>query len=620
MRITPNRSAFTVLLLLSLCLVSLAPSHVSAQVDEKDKAEKEAERRKDLERKALGLVDEIAAASWGLKLPENRSLVQASVADLLWRLDEKRARNLYWEALSSLGLPNSLTIEGATTRDPASKEPATKDGTKRPTSDQAQTLKQYYEMYGLRREFLRRVAQRDPQLALEMLRATRLRPPDSVSVTYRLPDERDLEQEIANVAVARDPKQALQIARESLAKGLTFQLLGLLYELNRLSPETATEFAGDLIDKIHTLNVATDAVAWQMSIELLRLSRLREVPAGTVPSGWSNQLKLSEDQKRELVELLTDSALTPSAQRGLSIDVSEIMPEVEQFAPDRVANIRTRIAERRRTLPREELQWLEHDTLVEKGTPEELLKAAARASDEMRQQYYQAAISKAIMQNKADALRDYIKNNIEDESQRKRVNNLLDENQIGWATYKGDIETLQKLLPLITVKTQRAEAMANIAMLLEKKGEHAEAAKMVDDAMALVKVDIGSEKQSNALMSVLLAYSLIDPAKAFAIIEPIIDRANDDISRLLLLDRIVKSGAVRNGEIVMQEPGGGSFDFAILKFGPGVVALANADFNRTKAAADRFGRNELRIMARLMIAQALLLDKAQTTGNVFHSN
>jgi len=236
----------------------------------------------------------------------------------------------------------------------------------------------------------------------------------------------------------------------------------------------------------------------------------------------------------------------------------------------------------------------------------------------LREQYYQAAISKAIVQNKTDALRDYIKNNIEDESQRKRVGNLLDENQIGWAAYKGDIETLEKLLPLITVKTQRAEAMANIAMLLEKKGEHAEAAKMVDDAMGLVKVDLSSEKQSTALMAVLLAYSLIDPAKAFAIIEPIIDRANDDISRLLLLDRIVKSGVIKNGEIILQHPGAGSFDFAILKFGPGVVALANADFNRTKAAADRFGRNELRIMARLMIAQALLQDKAQAGGIIVH--
>jgi len=83
------------------------------------------------------------------------------------------------------------------------------------------------------------------------------------------------------------------------------------------------------------------------------------------------------------------------------------------------------------------------------------------------------------------------------------------------------------------------------------------------------------------------------------------------------LDRVVKSGAVKNGEILMQQPGV-SLDFGILKYGPGVVAMANADFNRTKAAADRFQRNELRIMARLMIAQALIRDSANVAASTGH--
>ena len=47
-------------------------------------------------------------------------------------------------------------------------------------------------------------------------------------------------------------------------------------------------------------------------------------------------------------------------------------------------------------------------------------------------------------------------------------------------------------------------------------------------------------------------------------------------------------------------------DFAVFKYGKSVAALANVDFDRTKAAADRFERNELRLMVRLMLAQALL--------------
>lgn len=612
MRIKFPHSAFLILLLISFCTVLLTPSYGGAQVDEKEKAQKELERRQELERKTFGLVDEIVAAAWGLKLPENRSFVLASAAELLWPRDEKRARNLYWEAFNNLGQPDGLALDNSTSRDATAKDRATNAGTsKQTTSDQAQTLKQYYAMFGLRRDFFRKVAQRDPQLALEMLHATRLRPPESAEVNYHLPDERDVEQEIAQVAVARDPKQALRIARESLAKGVTFQLLGLLFDLNRLSPETATEFTGDLIDKIQTLNVATDVVAWRTSIELLRLSRTpRDVPAGDSTLA-AYQLRLSDDQKRELVELLTKAALSASANANLSMDLAEVMPEVEQFAPERVANIRSRMTEIRRTQTKEEREWRDYNSLVDKGTPEDLVKAAAKAGEEMRRELYQAAVNKAIIQNKADALRDFIKSNVEDESQRKSLTKLLDANQIGWAMNRGDIEELQKLLPLIGAKEQRAEAMAAIAMALEKKGEHQEAARMVDDALALVKVDLASQAQSNALMAVVLAYSLIDPARAFAIVEPIIDRMNDDISRLLLLDRVVRSGAVKNGEIIMEQPGVISLDLAILKFGQGVVALANADFNRTKAMADRFQRNELRLMARLLIAQSLLRNLGQ---------
>ena len=261
MRIKFPHFVFPGLLVLSVCTCLLTPSYVAAQDTDKEKAQKELERRKDLDRKTTALLDEIVAAAWSLKLPENRAVVLSSVAELMWLRDEKRARNLYWEAFNSLGLSSTSILDDSTNRDAIGKDRAPNDGTaKRPSSDQAQSLKQYYEMFGLRRDFFRRVAQKDPQLALEMLRSTRLRPPESAKVNYPLPDERDVEQEIASVAVARDPKQALRLARESMAKGVTFQLLGLLFTLNRLSPEIASEFAGDLIDKIQTLNVSNDPV------------------------------------------------------------------------------------------------------------------------------------------------------------------------------------------------------------------------------------------------------------------------------------------------------------------------------------------------------------------------
>jgi len=141
---------------------------------------------------------------------------------------------------------------------------------------------------------------------------------------------------------------------------------------------------------------------------------------------------------------------------------------------------------------------------------------------------------------------------------------------------------------------------------LEKKGDHDGALKLLRDAQGLIKIDLDSPTHTNALMMFVAAYALVDPDRAFAIIEPIIDRANSDVAKLLLLDRIVKSGVVKKGEIILSASGIMPVDFLIFKYGPGVSALAKADFNRTRAVADRIERPELRLMARLMIARTIL--------------
>jgi hypothetical protein len=148
--------------------------------------------------------------------------------------------------------------------------------------------------------------------------------------------------------------------------------------------------------------------------------------------------------------------------------------------------------------------------------------------------------------------------------------------------------------------------MAEMALMLEKKGEHDEALKLLDEAQTLIKNDFSSDTQTNALLALVCAYALVEPARSFAIMEASIDRANDQISKLMLLDKVVRTGTVKKGEIILQNSGGISMDFMMFKYGKSVITLAKADFDRTKGLADRVARNELRIMARLMLAHVLL--------------
>src|SRR2546425_8975 len=596
-------------ILLLLILMAAAPAQVAAQVDEKEKAEKELAKRQELQKKTLGLLDEIVGAAWSLKLPENRSYVLTTAADLMWPHDEKRARSLFWEALNNLNLPGNQAVDASTPKNPPANDSAKPSAPKTPTKEQEQILNQYYATLQTRREFLRKVGWRDPQLALDMLHASRPPLPRQIAGAFRPIDETDLEQEITYAAAANDPKRALQIAHESMARGLTFQILNLLEQVLQKDEDAGSQLAGEIIAKLNTENFNTSAYAPYIAMQLLQLSRTggAVLTANLSPDSSFKRLKLDDDQKQELVNVLTDAALNVTKPQDILLNIRFVMPEIEQYAPDRAAKLKVQIAEFNRTLPKTQRDWNNFNTMFENATPEEMIKAANKIADDQRAALFFQAAAKAVARGEGDRYRELINSQVESEDERKTALDSLNNEQMYDDLRQGKTDDLEKLLPLIRAREQRAMAMAQLAILLEKKGQHDDAVKLLDDAHALVKVDLANEKESNALLAVMLGYSLVETPKAFAMIEPIIDRTNEDVSRLLLLDKIVKSGAVKNGEILMNQPQI-PIDFAMLQYSPGVVALGKADFDRTKGLADRFQRNELRIVARLLLAQAVLRD------------
>jgi hypothetical protein len=600
------KSTLLLIPILLLLFMAAAPPQVAAQVDEKEKTEKELAKRQELEKKTLSLLDETVSAAWSLKLPENRSYVLTKAADLMWPHDEKRARNLFWEALNSLNLPGNQALDGTAPKNP----PANDAAKASPTKEQEQILNQYYATLQTRREFLRKVAQRDPQLALDMLHASRPPLPRQIDGAFRPVDETDLEQELTYAAAANDPKRALQIAHESMAKGLTYQILSLLDQVLQKDEEAGSQLAGDIIAKLNTENFNTSASAPYIAMQLLQLSRAGSgavLRASLSPNPSFKRLKLDDDQKQELVNVLTDAALSATKPQDILLNIRFAMPEIEHYAPDRAAKLKARLAEFDRTLPQTQRNWNNFNAMFENATPEEMIKAANKvAADQRAALFYQAA-AKAVARGEGDRYRELINSQVESEDERKTALDALNNEQMYDDLRQGKTDDLEKLLPLIRAREQRAMAMTGLAILLEKKGQHDEAVTLLDEARALVKVDLTNEKESNALLAVMLGYALVDPPKAFAMIEPIIDRTNEDVSKLLLVDKIVKSGAVKNGEILMNQPQI-PIDYAMLQYSAGVAALGKADFDRTKALADRFQRNELRIVARLLLAQALLRD------------
>jgi hypothetical protein len=594
-----SRCRFSLMLLV---VTLVATSHVRAQVDKQEKADAETAQRQELQKKTLSLLDEVISAAWSLKLPENRSFVLANAADLLWPYDEKRARNLFWETL------NNLNLSVYQPANQLAKERNSSASTNGPTKEQQQEVNRYYAAIQPRQQFLRRVASHDPQLALDMMRATRQGPAPQLASAPRYDPDTDLEQDLSSAAAASDPKRALQVARETLAKGLNYQILNLLRQVNQKDQDTGTALAGDIIAKLKTDNFSASSFAPFVVANLLQTSRTSGavlIGSSSLDSASFTRLKLDDNQKQDLVDMLVTAALDVRAGPNVLQTIRGVMPEIEQYAPDRVAQLKTRLTESNTTLPQYLRDWDAFEARFEKATPEEMLKAVSKVSDDQRDALLHLAASKAVARGEADRFRELVNNQIENEAQRKTALEMLDSEQMYYDMREGETDDLEKLLPLIRAKEQRATAMAQLAMMLQQRGQHDEALKLLDDARALVKLDLVNQAQGDALLAVMLAYTQVDPPKAFAMIEPLVDRTNEEISKLLLVDKIVKSGFVKNGEIVLNQPQV-PLDYSMLRYSAGVVALGKADFDRTKALADRFQRSELKLVGRMLLAQALL--------------
>ena len=585
--------------LMALAIVLVISNLVRAQTDPPRPApadaqkNKETEQRLELEKKTIGLLNDVASAAWSLKLPENRIYIISNTADLLWTVDEKRARTLYWEALNSINLITSS-------------QPARKSGEPVTKAEGETNLRAYISTFRLRQALLRRIAKRDSQLALEMLRATRQVAPQMIGSEFPIPDDRQLEQEIASEVAGRDPAHALQVARESLAKGFSFELFNLLYQLNQKDSEKASVFAGDIIAKLRTTNVAKDFRASSIGIRLLESSRKREANQATPARSAPKRLTLNDEQKRDLVDVLSNAALSVSANSHLLHDISDVMPEIQEFFPERRSALERKISTFNETLTKKQRDQNTYNTLIRRGMPEEIVRVAATAKDDEREYLYRQAAIIASFRGSTESFRDFVSKEVNSEGEQQRLLDLLDNEEITLAALRKQVDELKKLLPKIRRKEERARAMAEVALMLKEKGEDAEAATLLDEAATLIKTDLKSETQSNALLTLLCAYAVVDPPKAFALAERTVDQANSQISFLMLVDKVVKSGAVKKSEIVLNQGGIMSLDSMLFRYGKGVTALAKADFNRTRALADRFDRNELRVLARLLIVKGLM--------------
>jgi hypothetical protein len=581
---------------LTLCLLILS-STAAAQLPPPTKQESEEEKakaRKELERKALVLLDETLEGAVVLKLPENRAAVRVQAADLLWPRDEKRARSLFREAAADLA--------------------AVKSG------DAGRGDRAFWVAMQLRSQLLYTVAARDAQLALELLRESRPSSEDGSNAAGGDPDmELRMEQSLTALAAESDPKAAMRLAEESLSKGVTYGVLSLLERLRQKDAESATKLAGKIVEKLRGETLGGERESWRVAASLLGSVLLTQ--SGEVrhyimlgpPQRAAEKPKplvMEDSDIRELAELVASAALKDSTANGafgMMMTIRPLLPELEKRVPARAAQLRLKLAEMDKLLDPRSKAWAQFDAIMSKPT-EGILEEAAKAPAEMRGQLYMAAAEKLFKAGEVEKARLVATENLRGQ-EREQMLAFLDQAEVARAVEKGNADDARAVVTRIKSKERRASALAELALMYAAKGDKKTAGVLLEEARGLLDRQPDNEREVGALLEVARGYALVEPAKTFEMIDPLIDQANDMMSAAALLEKFGAGGGMfRKGEMVLG-PGMGELGGIYARYVKALAELSRVDFDRTRQTADRFNRDEARLMVRIIVARSVLSDR-----------
>jgi hypothetical protein len=585
--------SLVLILLLSSTAFTQKPTP-SPQADAQRKAQQE------LQGKAISLLEDVVKDSESFKHAENRISIKALAANILWPHDEARARILFKEAMASLAelLNNQESVDEQA-------RPKMLEGPQR-----------------LRRELLQMLAQRDARLARDFLYATRPQGSKPGDRRDARPDQ-PLELSLATRIAETDPKLALEIAEESLSTGLAYDLPPLLSVIRQKDPEGAARIANQVVVKLRAEKFDSSDMAKQVAVSLLRQAA-QSAEEDAAKGAKANTPLLDQQTMRELIEMIAAEALRPSSTSPeLLGPLQEMLPVVEKYSPARAAQVKRKTEPQKMTENKppvekgtdneesnNEATTLVEDesrysTLIEKGSVDELLAEAAKAPEPMRQMLYQRASTKAMEDGDADRARSIVNERIKDPDQRKMMLSELDNMAAMKAAQQGKIEQTRKMLATLRTNEERVMLLVQLATGAAANGEKKIALQLLDEARGMIGSRAKNFTQLGVQVAVARAYAPLDAARSLAILEPVVDQLNELISAAVVLGAFITEEIIQDDEIMMEPLAMISGEVFVLYIND-VNVLASADFERTKALADRFQRDEIRISARLLMAQSIL--------------
>lgn len=569
-----------------LCSASGQQPATNAQTPAESKAQQE------LNKKAEALLTEIAQYARGLKNKENQIMARVAVADLLWKGHEADARVLYKEALADLR--QSPGADGT--------DPEENDGDR--------------DLSNLREQLLRSLSRHDPMMARDLLRETQLslssdsaKSDTSAASDAQSPDLR-LELSLMTEMAAKDPKEAVRIARAALSEGYPDELVTLLSKLAEKEPKAAQELALEIITKLRKEDLSNNLEAVNLAFSLLHevLFAAKPDPDEAQPQ---KQTPLMDSQtSRDFIGFLTAAVMKKQPGPGtmsLLMTMRSMIEEVEQLAPDQAVLLKQKFAEMDKAGDEVANPYRRVQQLSETGDTKHLLELAATAPREARDGVYAEAASSAWRQGDKTQANEIIAK-ISSPFERSRLLTNFQEQAIRDLVEKEEFVQARQMIAEMRSTERRLSHLVDLATVVAAKGDRKTALEILQEANSFVPGKAKYEYELEAKIRIAGVLASLDTERSFAIIGSAIDQINELMAATALIANFspfMPGTTIKDDEFTIDSPSSIPFGFSMLS-SKDLRTLVQADFTRTRVMFDKFQRPETRIAAYLLMSRSVL--------------
>lgn len=553
----------------------------------KEESEKELAKKAKTRELALQMLRETARDIESLRTPENRISMSADLAGIMWTHDPDEAKEMFRVLTNSFiqlftdysSRLNSVGWESGDEWDYSD-------------SESGKAARRMVKAFTVRENLARAAAERDPLMALDFVTITSTAVRGGVFAERVEESDTRLKILIVDRYAARETETAREIGRRLLKEGFDEAAISLLRQLRAKDAKEGAEFAAEVFS---AAGRDLDHLEPNFGAQASLLRFVNEDNESEGSDGGGTEL-IGRDTVRSHADsfgraVLRQETLDTDAANGYAMSI-------RPFSPGLADRIEKKFTEEDESVSPETARLLK---LLEKSRESDLARMApppppagvAMTTEGTEDEFDGEEPSEQEML--LEELAGLKKDGMTDEAKQAIISKAR-------TAADGAKNPMEK----IGIMTAAALTMKNL-------GEDELAMEVMNEASGFVT---SNPKNYMDFLNVwILSGGLVQvaPERAFGRLEDAIFRINDVINAGITIAEFIDTNddIVQDGELLIGAFAGGmtaNLSRSLPQAGSVLVGLADADFARTKALADRFDRPEIRVLAKTMILAVVLAE------------